>query len=157
MLTLQKITNDNFRECVSLDTTEEQHHFVAKNLMSLAQAYVALTNGECIPMPYAIYEENTMIGFIMLTYEEKCEELKDQSGYSVWRFMIDQRYQGKGYGKEAFRMALDIIKSFPHGSAEQVVISYEPENKVAQKLYAAFGFRETGERCEDEVLAVLSL
>jgi predicted GNAT family acetyltransferase len=38
-----------------------------------------------------------------------------------------------------------------------VCISYAPENDVARKLYASFGFVETGEMLESEVLAVLQL
>ena len=33
----------------------------------------------------------------------------------------------------------------------------EPENEVAKKLYASFGFTETGEMCDDEIVAVLKL
>jgi RimJ/RimL family protein N-acetyltransferase len=38
-----------------------------------------------------------------------------------------------------------------------VGISYEPENGVAQKLYASLGFIEPGEMIEGETLAVLRL
>ena len=36
-------------------------------------------------------------------------------------------------------------------------LSYEPENERAKALYAAFGFRETGEFDGDEAIAVLKL
>jgi len=35
--------------------------------------------------------------------------------------------------------------------------SYEPENELAKKLYASFGFEETGEMDGDEIVAVLKL
>jgi diamine N-acetyltransferase len=38
-----------------------------------------------------------------------------------------------------------------------VAISYEPGNDVARKLYASFGFYETGELDEGEVVALLRL
>ena len=43
------------------------------------------------------------------------------------------------------------------GQAELCWISYEPENEVAKKLYASFGFEETGEMDGDEIVAVLKL
>lgn len=71
--------------------------------------------------------------------------------------MIDRQHQGKGYGTEAVRLALDFIRTYPCGSAEYCWLSYEPENDVARKLYNSFGFRETGEMDEGEVVAALRL
>lgn len=34
--------------------------YVARNIYSLAEAYVALTNGDFIPMPYAIYDDENV-------------------------------------------------------------------------------------------------
>lgn len=62
--------------------------------------------------------------------------------YNIWRFMIDKKYQNKGYGKKAFEIALDFIKKFPNGAAEYITLSYEPNNKVAKELYESFGFEE---------------
>ena len=55
------------------------------------------------------------------------------------------------------RLALDFIRTYPCGSAEYCWLSYEPENDVARKLYNSFGFRETGEMDEGEVVAALRL
>lgn len=67
MIRLREITFDNFIECIKLEAKEEQKDFVATNLYSLAEAYTALSNGYSIPMPYAIYNDDTMVGFIMLS------------------------------------------------------------------------------------------
>ena len=56
--------------------------------------------------------------------------------------MIDKKYQGKGYGRQAFQAALDFIKTKPAGEAEYIALSYEPENVVAKSLYRSFGFEE---------------
>ena len=71
--------------------------------------------------------------------------------------MIDKRYQKQGYGREAVRLALEFVKTWPRGEAELCETSYNPENEVAKKLYASFGFVENGEFDEDEVVAVLKL
>ena len=71
--------------------------------------------------------------------------------------MIDKAYQGRGYGKEAVKLALDFIKTLPCGSAEYCWLSYEPENEVARKLYSSFGFTETGDMDGEEMIAVLKL
>lgn len=71
--------------------------------------------------------------------------------------MIDKRYQGKGFGREAVRLALEFIRTWPHGKAEYCALSYNPENEVARKLYASFGFAENGDTDDDEAVAVLKL
>ena len=59
--------------------------------------------------------------------------------------MIDRRFQKRGYGREAIKLALDFIRTFPCGEAEYCVLSYEPKNEVAKKLYASLGFKEINE------------
>ncbi|HHT66358.1 MAG: GNAT family N-acetyltransferase [Caldicoprobacterales bacterium] len=158
MITLRNITYENFIECINLEPKEEQKRFVARNIYSLAEAYIALSNKYCVPMPYAIYHDETMVGFIMLSYEPADEEdEEDETVYKIWRLMIDKKYQGLGYGRIAMEKALELIQTFPYGKAELVVLSYEPENEAARQLYASFGFLETGEMIDDEVWAVLRI
>ena len=71
--------------------------------------------------------------------------------------MIDAKFQGRGYGKEALNLALEFIRTFPCGKAEYCWLSYEPENKAAQDLYRSYGFVETGEKDGEELIAVLKL
>ncbi|ROR31903.1 diamine N-acetyltransferase [Mobilisporobacter senegalensis] len=156
MISLRKINEENFEECIKLEPKKDQKSFVASNIRSLAQAYVALSNEECIPMPYAIYENDIMVGFTMLSYNEAAEE-SEENTYWVCRLMVDKQYQGKGYGKEAMKKALDLIKTEPYGNASGVYLSYEPENEIAKKLYASLGFVATGEIEDGEVVAKLTL
>ncbi|MBB6622417.1 GNAT family N-acetyltransferase [Clostridium gasigenes] len=157
MMELRKITDDNLDECIKLEPKEEQKSYVGSNISSLAEAYVALTNNECIPMPYAIYANDIMVGFIMLSYNEAEETADDENAYWVWRLMIDKGYQGKGYGKEAMVGALKLIRTLPYGKSSVVFISYEPENVVAKTLYASCGFVETGKIENGELVAKLVL
>ena len=80
-----------------------------------------------------------------------------RNNYTLWRLMIDENHQKKGYGKEAVRLALEFIRTWPCGKAEYCVLSYEPENSAAKKLYASFSFEETGEIAGGEAIAVLKL
>jgi diamine N-acetyltransferase len=71
--------------------------------------------------------------------------------------MIDKRYQGKGYGRQGMLKVLEHIRTFPYGKTNIAVLSYEPENIVAKKLYESLGFVETGEIEEGEHVAKLVL
>ena len=79
--------------------------------------------------------------------------------YYIWKFMIDEKYQGNGYGKEAMIEALNMIRSFKSDNIEYCFISYEAENTVARNLYLSFGFVEKPELYENlgEMPAVLKL
>lgn len=152
---LGKVTWDNYEKVLKLRVTKEQENFVASNGYSLIHAFLSLSEGEPV-YAFAIYKDKTIIGFIQLCYDNdwtgeeyeewlKSDEYKAYEGkyyYCIWRFMIDKKYQRKGYGREAFKQALDFIKTLPAGPAEYVLLSYEPSNTVAKGLYASFGFEE---------------
>lgn len=73
--------------------------------------------------------------------------------------MIDKRWRGKGYGRQAFQMTLDFIRTYPCGPSDLCWLSYEPENEAAKKLYASFGFVEDPDNYKEgeEMPAILKL
>lgn len=136
---LREINKDNWRECVRLKTSDEQARFVAPNLFPIAQSKV-----EPYLRPLAIYDDEEMIGFVMYGRDpaDDC--------YSVARLMIDERHQGKGYGRAAMIEAIRRMRAEP--DCQEIALSIEPENEVAEKLYASLGFRKTGEVIDGEVV-----
>ncbi|MBO4534352.1 MAG: GNAT family N-acetyltransferase [Clostridia bacterium] len=165
---LEPICYDNFIDALKLKVTKVQRNYVARNIFSLAEAYAFQADGGKV-FPFVIYNDKRPIGFVMIGYDIPLDEDDDKEilwfipkTYLVWRFMIDKRYQGKGYGKQAFQLALDFIRTWPAGKAEYAWLSYEPENEAARKLYASFGFVEEPaafdpEEEDDEMPAVLKL
>jgi len=161
MITLRPIAilDDNMRECIELKLTKEQQEFVAHNVVSLAQAY-AMSQEDVISkaVPYAIYANDTMVGFIMYGYFTKdYDDSYGEDHYYFWRFMVDIKYQGKGYGKAALLQLLDEIKSKPHGEAEYCYVSYEPKNVGAKEMYDKLGFAETGQIIDGETVSRLKI
>lgn len=158
MISLKKITLENRRELFKLSVKDEQKQFVASNLSSVASCYV-LSQNESMPFPLAIYANEKMIGFVMIEYGNTGYEQPKYaaSTYCILRFMIDQRYQNKGYGKKAFIKIIEFIKTYPSGKAEKCWISYKSSNIFAKNLYANFGFVETGEICNKESIAALKI
>ena len=170
-ITLEKITYKNYIKVIwGLKVTKKQKKFVAENNNSLAEAYVAITNGG-VALPFAICKNKKPIGFLMIGYgmaEDDDLDSEDpafieivKKNYCIWRFMIDKRYQGKGYGRIAMELALDYVRTFPCGKAEACWLSYEPENEVAKRLYASFGFVELPQfyqgKEDEEMPAILKL
>ena len=160
MLRLEKVNGKNVWELLKLRVSEEQKNFVADNDISIIEAYTAIT-GNGYAFPFGIYDGDTPVGFLMIGFDAD-DYWADapaiaKGNYNLWRLMIDKAYQGKRYGKEAVKLALEFIRTYPCGDAEYCWLSYEPENRVAAKLYSSFGFEETGDMDGEELIAVLDL
>ena len=160
MLKLEKITGRNVWDILGLKVAEEQRHFVAGNDESLIEAYIAITaNGHAFP--FGIYDGDTPVGFLMIGFGTD-DDWPDPpaiaaGNYNLWRLMIDEKHQRRGRGREALKLALEFIRTFPCGPAEYCWLSYGQENEAARRLYRSFGFMETGETDCDELIAALKL
>ena len=159
-LRLVEVGIKNFNDLIDLAPFESQNSFVADNIYSLAEAYANISDGR-YAKPFGIYDGDEPVGFLMIGFD-KDDYWEDApaiaaGSYNFWRLMIDKNYQGRGYGREAVRLALEFIKTFPCGKAEFCWLSYEPENETARRLYREYGFEETGEMDGEEVIAVLRL
>ncbi len=132
MVELKAITKDNFEDVISLKVSEHQQAFVSSTAHSLAQAYVYRDTA----FPFAIYADDTLVGFIMLGYYEEKKQ------YTLWKFLIDNKYQNHGYGKEALKMGIEyLITTF---GAKEIYVGVSLENDIAKQLYSSVGFKQTG-------------
>ena len=145
MIELRKITKDNLEEVLNLKITEEQKAFVSTTAHSLAQAWAYRDTA----FPFAIYADDVIVGFVMLGYYE----IKNQ--YTLWKFLIDEQYQGKGYGKDALKLAIKYIKDT--FDVKEIYTGVAFGNEVAKNLYYSMGFRETGEVDETQIEMRLDL
>lgn len=142
---LEKILWDDCEKFIKLKVNKNQKSFVAPNRESLIDAYFATTEDGLKVFTFGIYYGKKPVGFIMITYN--CPWATQyynlpENYYYIWRFMIDKKYQGQGFGKEALKQAIDFIKTFPAGKSEGCWLSYEPENEGARALYLKSGFVE---------------
>jgi diamine N-acetyltransferase len=150
---IRPVTRDNWKELIRLKVREDQTHFVASNLYSIAEAQFGDEyEGHWDLHPFGIYDDgNIPVGFLMYAYN--LEHPKQQA--FIIRLMVDDKYQGKGYGRFGMEKILEIFRADER--IETVGISYEPENEAARKLYASLGFEETGRVIDGEVEAILRL
>ena len=139
-ITLEKITDKN--EVLSLSVSEEQKRFIATNARSLEQA---------AETPFAeafvIRADGAAVGFALLVFEDEYED--DLDRYWLWRFMIDERYQRRGYGRAAL---CEIIRLFESRGAKNVRLSTKPDNTRALSLYRSAGFLENGQKNGEETV-----
>lgn len=132
LVELKKIDADNLEDVLSLAVSDDQTAFVSTVAQSLAQAWVYRDTA----FPFAIYADGAPVGFVMLGYYES----RDQ--YTLWKFLIDARYQRRGYGRSALKLAIDrLAETF---GAHEIYTGVLLGNEVARRLYASVGFVETG-------------
>jgi diamine N-acetyltransferase len=150
-LRFEEITDKNFHECIALEVRPEQKdcfYFKSNrpNVVSLAEAYVY--KGSKV---LAVYDGDVMVGTVF--YSPKNED------GDAWltRLMIDRRHQGKGHGRRTMEMLVDRIMNETAGTCIRLGLSYEPENKIAEKMYASLGFKPSGELLHGQVVVWLEL
>jgi diamine N-acetyltransferase len=152
---IQPVTIKNWNELAKLKVREDQSKFVAPNVYSIAESQFGYDepdgSGHWDMHPFGIYDGETPVGFFMYGYNFANQEFEA----FIIRLMVDQKDQGKGYGKFGMQQMLEIFRQDER--IRCVGISYEPNNDVARKLYASLGFVETGEIHDGEVVAVLRL
>ncbi len=141
---LRPVSSENWRDVAHLQVTQSQREFVAEPCYYLALCCYGNTW-----QPLAICLGEQVIGFMMWAV--------DPADDSCWLggILIDQSYQGKGYGRQAVKRAISMLAQ-EHGCTH-FALSYQPTNLIAKHLYSSLGFLETDDWEDDEIVARLSL
>ena len=118
---------------------EDQESYVYSNSFSLAQAHF-----EKEQYPYGIYCDEIMVGFLMFGWDTDLEH------WSLVRFMVDARYQGRGIGQQALRIFLSRFRA-KYGLVP-LCLRVNRDNDAAIHLYKKLGFEQTGVIDDEEIL-----
>jgi diamine N-acetyltransferase len=144
-VTLREITRETVRSICNLKVAPEQERFVATVAISIAEAHFEPEHAWF----RAIYAGATPVGFLQL-WDDPVEP-----DYYLWRFLIDHRYQGRGYGRRALALLVDHVRTRPN--ARVLRLSYEPGEGSPADFYHKLGFVDTGEVMDGELVSVLDL
>ena len=132
MVRLEQVTKGNLDAVLALKVNDSQTGFVSTTAESLAQAYVYAETA----FPFAVCDDQDVVGFIMMGfYEEK-------NYYTLWKLLIDQEYQGRGFGKAALKLGIAFLKE--QFQVNEIYTGVIPGNNVAKDLYQSVGFENTG-------------
>ena len=144
MIHLEQVTPENWR--LGLKVKDEQRGFVSDSAGILARAWAYR---EQRSRAFVIYWEEIPVG-MALYYD-----LDELQAYDFSQLFIDERVQGKGYGLEAARQILDMMKA--DGKFSKAVLCYVEGNRAAKHLYEKLGFYHTGESYGDEIIMEIFL
>ena len=141
---LEEVTPDNWR--ADLHVRPDQQRFVASREGTLARAFA--------------YWDRRSQAFIIMADEEPVGmamyyDSPQRNAYYFSEFFIDERHQGRGFGRAAARLVLERMRA--EGRYPKVFLCYVEGNEPARLLYEGLGFRQTGEADGDEIIMELDL
>lgn len=141
---LKPVSMENWYECTQLKVKPEQRNvFPAPVVYWIAESkYV--NDFEL----RAIYAEEALVGFLVF-----CTNPDKDDNYWIPAIMIDEKHQGRGYGKAAMEALIQLM-SISHGI--RIMIGHRPDNQIAGKLYESLGFNKVSEEVIDgEIIRLL--
>ena len=93
-------------------------------------------------IPCIIWRGESRIGYIVFRKWVGSEA-------TSWSYFLDKDWQGKGFGKTAAKLAVQILKA---AGLSEIRLSTEAENKRAQRLYRSIGFQMLDEKDGDDLV-----
>ena len=149
---LHPVTKQNWKALIDLKVRDDQKGYVASNLYSIAEMQFGFEDeGHWDAYAFGAYDGENPVGFLMYCYNFNHSQFQS----FVMRLMVDQNFQGRGFGRQIMQQSMEIFRA--EERIKSAGISYEPDNDSARKLYASFGFVETGEIVDGEMLAIVKL
>lgn len=135
---LKVVTRENWEDALKLQVKENQTRFVPAVAVSLAKVYIKPDGDNVEYIPFAIYDGNLMVGFIMHAVIRETTDM-----YWINGFIIDHKQQGNGFGKAALQESIYLIKSTCK-ACKEIRLTVHKENLSAKKLYEHYGFQSLG-------------
>jgi len=103
---LKIVTRENWEDALKLQVKENQMQFVPAVAVSLAKVYIKPDGENVEYIPFAIYDGDLIVGFIMHAFVRESTDM-----YWINGFIVDEKEQGKGYGKAALQEIINLIKN----------------------------------------------
>ncbi|HFJ9402856.1 TPA: GNAT family N-acetyltransferase [Bacillus paranthracis] len=141
---LRVVTRENWKDALKLQVKEIQRKFVPSVAVSLAKVYIKPDGDNVEYTPFAIYDGDDMVGFIMHAVVRETTDM-----YWINGFIIDQMQQGKGYGKVALQESIYLIKN-TFKVCKEIRLTVHKDNIPAKKLYERYGFQPLGHDYDGE-------
>jgi GNAT superfamily N-acetyltransferase len=152
VVTLREITDGNREAVLVLHVALEQERFVGSVQGALRDA---VEYRHAKPWYRAIYADDKPVGFVMVSWDVEPQPPEIIGPWFLWKLLIDERHQGRGYGSEAVRQVARLVRA---EGARELLTSYVPGDGGPAGFYKRLGFAPTGELDADgEVIVRLPL
>ena len=119
----------------------------------------AVTDARACPRMWSVHDRDLLVGFVMISDDIPAARLAaddDLVGpYFLWRLLIDERFQGHGYGAATLDAVVDYLRTRP--AADVLLTNCRDGPGSPQPFYVRYGFVLTGETKWGEDLLRLDL
>ena len=150
MVSLRPIDEANREAVEALRTSEAQERFVSTVVESLADVEEEV---DARGLYWAVYDDETPVGFVMISEEVGSSEYIPNF---LWKLLIDQRYQRRGYGTATLDLIVERFRGRP--GVDVLWTSAGRGEGSPIPFYERYGFEQTGEIVfDDEMLLRLKL
>ena len=139
VVTLSEITGRNREAVLALRVAPGQERFVGSVRSALADA-VGYPHAK--PWYRAVCAGREPVGFVMLSWNVEPQPPEIIGPWFLWKLLIDERHQGRGYGLEAVRQIAELVRA---EGATELLTSYVPEDGGPAGFYERLGFVPTGQ------------
>lgn len=146
MIRLIDVNEENWLDIRELSVSEPQKGFLDSAVGILARGYVYRRDRAKV---IGIEEDGTVIGVALVKDMDE-----EPACYDLQQFMIDARFQGKGYGTAALRMLLSELEKERKYNCVEVCV--KKTDAAALRVYEKTGFVDTG-YIDEEVPDCLNL
>ena len=146
-MTLEKraVTRDHLMPLIDLAVRPDQRDLVALNMKTFAQA--PFEPGSYV---WGLWVDTTPVGLIAMVHPREYPyhaEGDDTEAAYLWRLMIAAGHQGRGHGRAAIGMALQVARDW---GCPRLTLGVADLVHSAQPFYDSMGFRWTGRVVEED-------
>ncbi|MBQ9323183.1 MAG: GNAT family N-acetyltransferase [Clostridia bacterium] len=134
MIRLVEIDERNYFRVRQLKVGEDQQRFLDSPLGILARGYVYRAQRARV---LAAEKDGEIVGLMLVKDMDE-----EPACYDLQQFMIDGRFQGRGYGAAALRLLLELLRQEKKYDDAEVCV--HRENAAALALFTGAGFLDTG-------------
>lgn len=149
---LRELTDANRDEVLALQVTEDQGNFVSSVAESLDEA---AENPQGSPWFRAVYDGDTPIGFVMLSWDCVPNPPEIRGPWFLWKLLIDERFQRRGYGRVVVELIAELVRA--EGGEELLSSCVADGDGAPWPFYEGIGFVPTGDLDGDEIIICLDL
>ena len=140
----------------ALRVSPGQDQFVASVETSFADA---IAYPEALARYWSVFDGDQLVGFTMISDgipEDVLEADPTLVGpYFLWRLLIDERFQRRGYGSATIDAIVAYVRTRPDG--DKLLVSAVQGPGGPQPFYERYGFVANGRVVEGEPVLVLDL
>ena len=141
-VSLEEITDENREAVLALRVAPAQEQFVSSVRDSLAEA---AEYPQAKPWYRAVFASDgsaAPVGFVMVSWNCEPKPPEIIGPWFWWKLLIDERYQGRGYGAAVVRQIAELVRA---EGATELLTSFVPGDDGPAGFYERLGFAPTGD------------